>query len=41
MGLSEEQEGAEEAHGLPHNLKLRNSPMFEILSRNWNQVREP
>ena len=31
MGLSEEQEGAEEAHGLPHILKLRSSPVFEIL----------
>jgi polyphosphate kinase len=40
MGLSEEQEGVGEAHGLPHNLKLRSSPVFEILSKNWNQPRE-
>jgi len=41
MGLSEQREGAKEVHGLPHSLKLRSSPMFEILSRNWNQAREP
>jgi hypothetical protein len=37
MGLSEEQEGAEEVHGLPHILKSRNSAVFEILSRNWHE----
>jgi polyphosphate kinase len=36
MDLSEEGEGAEEVHCLPHNLKARSSPMLEILSRDWN-----
>jgi polyphosphate kinase len=36
MGLSEEQEGAEEACGLPHLAKVRNSPMIEILTKNWD-----
>jgi hypothetical protein len=37
MGLSEEQEGPEEVHGLPHILKSRNSAVFEILSKDWHE----
>jgi hypothetical protein len=37
MGLSEGQEGAEEAHGLPHILKGKTSAVFEILSKNWHE----
>jgi len=37
MGLSEEQGSAEEVHGLPHILKCKNSAVFEILSKNWNE----
>jgi len=37
MGLSEEQRSAEEVQGLPHILKAKNSPVFEILSKNWNE----
>ena len=36
MGMSAEHEGAAEARGLSHLLKLQNSPMFEILSKNWH-----
>ncbi len=37
MGLAEEQDDAPEARGLPHSLKLRKSPAFEILSRDWGE----
>jgi hypothetical protein len=40
MGLSEEQGGAEERHDLSRLLKLRSSPMFEILSKNWQEANE-
>jgi polyphosphate kinase len=35
MGISEDQEGAPEARRLSPLTKLRSSPMFEILSANW------
>jgi polyphosphate kinase len=41
MGQSEEREGAQEGFCMPVNPKLRNSPMFEILSKNWRDVQEP
>jgi polyphosphate kinase len=41
MRLSEEQEGAETPGDRPPVLKLRKSPMFEMLSRNWNETQEP
>jgi polyphosphate kinase len=41
MGLSEEPEGAEEVCGLPHLAKARNSPMIEILTKNWDGVLNP
>jgi len=37
MGLSEEQEGTREPDRASHFLKLRNSPMLEILSKNWHE----
>jgi polyphosphate kinase len=39
MGLSEAQEGAAGVHVLPHTLKLRSSPMYEILSKSWQEER--
>jgi polyphosphate kinase len=41
MGLSEEQERVNGASGLPHILKLRNTPMLEALSKNWVHPHEP
>ena len=40
MGLSADHGAPEEAHGLSHILKLRDTPMFEILSKSWQQVHE-
>src|SRR5580700_3262646 len=37
MGLSADHGAPEEAHGLSHILKLRDTPMFEILSKSWQQ----
>jgi polyphosphate kinase len=37
MGRSEESEGAEAVQGLPHILKAKTSPVFEILSKNWTE----
>ena len=41
MGQSEEREGAQEDFCMPINPKLRNSPVLEILSKNWRAVQEP
>jgi len=41
MGLSEEREGTEETPGASHLLKLRNSPVFEILSKGWQEDLNP
>jgi len=41
MGLSEEQDGAAGNHAAAHFLKMRNSPMIEILSKSWGPVHNP
>jgi polyphosphate kinase len=41
MGLSEDLEGVEVSCGLPHLTKARNSPMIEILTRNWDGIINP
>jgi polyphosphate kinase len=41
MGLSEERQGAEESAGASRLLKMRSSPLFEILSRGWQDELKP